>query len=290
MGDQYEKYEAFVKKRMWPKAPHPADFKTDAKYAEAVKKFRSASRQAAADRRRLLDAREVPEEIIHELALCKFTVDTYRATYPQVKEMWYQQEDAAVEAVRLWQLAKDRITAELAEDCERIWGEDIPEFYQTELMERLAAEPLYPVVCGKVTWVVDTRFLFCILPSGRRLVYADPSLKRAKTPWGDEHYELRFMGVHKKFKRWERMSTYGGSIVENIDQGTARDMMAYALVTMDESEEYEPIASIHDELVSEADEDDGDENDYERMMVTLPAWADGCPVASEGGKLTRYQK
>lgn len=286
MGDQAQKYLDWVQRRLWPVMPQPGSIKDPKKMADAMVRWRNAARQAASDRRRLIDAREVPEEIVHELALCKFTVDTYRASYPEVKALWYAQEDAAIEAVMQWEDEKARVRAINEVECEKAWGEVIPEMCEPT-PEQLE---LKPVRCGKVTWVVDDRYLFCILPSGRRLVYTDPFLKSTKTDWGETRPELRFMGVHKKFKRWERMATYGGSIVENIDQATARDMMAVALVAMSAAPNYDPIASIHDELLSEGDRETGDYKEYEELMVTLPEWADGCPVASEGDVLERYQK
>ena len=269
LGDKWEKYTDWVRQRLWPTEPDPANY-SETGYADAVKRYRANKRQAAMDLRRLEDAREVPANIIHELAVCKFTVDTYRAKYKEVPALWQAQEDAATKAVMEWEKERDLCAA---------MGITDPALFD-----------LKPVPAGKVTWVVDESYLFCILPSGRRLVYNNPTLKYVKTPWGKKRAELRFKGVHKKLKRWADMATYGGSLVENIDQATARDMMAYAFVQVDEHPDYEPIASIHDELLSEGDEVEGRYKEYEHILVTLPAIYDGCPIAAEGDMLYRYQK
>lgn len=264
MGAKADKYIDWVTQRMWP--TQPGEDATD----EEVRKYKAAKRQAAMDLHRLRDAREEPVDIVHELAVCKFVVDTYRAKYPEVPELWQAQEAAAIQAVMDWEAERDR--------CAKLGITD-PNLFD-----------LKPVVAGKVTWYVDNRWLFCQLPSGRCLAYTDPFIKWQRTPWGSKRPELRFQGVHKKLKRWAEMSTYGGSVVENETQATARDMMAWAFVTVDEHELYDPVASIHDELLSEGDEATGDYKQYESLIVDLPDCYEGCPVAAEGDMLHRYQK
>src|SRR5690606_4761792 len=149
--------------------------------AKVVKAYKDRKRAAGVALRRLRDKREVPEDIVHEMALCKFVVDTYRAKYPEVQQLWKDQEAAACKAVELWE----------------------------------ADRHVHYVECGKVTWYVQDDQLLCRLPSGRCLVYNDPFVVQKPTPWGKSRPELRFMGVHKKIKKWTEMGTYGGSIVEN---------------------------------------------------------------------------
>jgi DNA polymerase len=266
MGDQYQKYHDWVRERLWP-TPPPEEEAT----VKRIKSWKTANRQAASDRRRLEEAREVPGNIIHELALCKFTVDKYRSRYPEVKDLWGLQEKAACRAV---------IKAK-----EEYW-KAYEEFRDPNVVE---------VQCGKVTWFVEDAYLYCRLPSGRCLVYNQPEVKYQPTPWGDKRSELRFMGVHKKTKKWARMATYGGSIVENIDQATARDMMAASLAKVsmlfDSGElQYMPITTIHDELLAEAPLGYGDVKQFEHLLTDLPPEYEGCPVAAEGGRLDRYQK
>lgn len=266
MGGKYQSRVNWVTDRLWPKMPSD-DQLTPAR----VKSFKATQRQARADLRRLTDKRENPRAIIHELALCKYVVDTYRDEYPEVKKLWSVQEKAATDAVKLWKMEQRKAYDELRD----------PEVKE--------------VRAGKVTWYVEDSFLYCRLPSGRRLVYNQPDLKYSVTPWGEKRAELRFMGVHKKIKKWARMATYGGSIVENIDQATARDMMAYALAKVshgfDVGElQYAPLTTIHDELLAEAPDDYGSVEEFEHLLTDLPDEYAGCPVAAEGARLTRYQK
>lgn len=271
IGDDADRYFAWVRHRLWPKPPDTSEMSNE-EATQAKREFASRKRMASMDHRRLRDARETPEEIIHELALCKYVVDAYRARYSEVKQLWADQETAAIELVMEWEKARN--------EWHKTWGEDVA--FEPGPMSRK---------CGLVTWTIEGRWLECRLPSGRPLRYCDPYVKWDRTPWGEKRPGLRFMGVHKKTKQWASMGTYGGSIVENITQATARDMMAVAMVAADESDAFDPVTTIHDELLAEGVDDGVNrKEEFEHLMITLPAWAEGCPVTAEGDLLRRYQK
>ena len=146
------------------------------------------------------------------------------------------------------------------------------------------------VACGKVSWRVIDGFLHCKLPSGRLLGYCEPLIIKKKTPWGEEREALTYMGVDTYTKKWRRQDTYGGMLVENITQATARDLMADAMLRNHEQGTYDVILSVHDELLAECDEDEGDIKDFEMAMAHTEEWAEGCPVAAEGWTGRRYKK
>lgn len=215
-------------------------------------------RYFAGDKRRLRTLEDLEltlDEAMHELVLMKYTVDTYRNRYPEVAQMWRDQEAAAIAAVR---------------------------------------DPGRRVECqrGRNSWVVEGRFLRTYLPSGRPLTYVDPKLSMRPLPWDktQKRAVLTFMGVDALTKQWVRQETYGGKLVENITQATARDLMADAMVAADDHPLYDVGMSVHDELVCEVDEGVGDVGEFERMMSETPLWADGCPVEAEGWRGKRYRK
>ena len=177
-------------------------------------------------------------------------VKTYRATYPEVVACWYAQERAAIKAV------KER--------------------------GRLIKE-------GPIMWKVQGQFLYCRLPSGRCIAYAEPQIKPIETSWGEVKEQLTFMGVNSLSKKWERQHTYGGSIVENIVQATARDLMAYGMKNV-EAKGYKIAMTVHDEVVASVDEGRGDVQEFEALLSTIPQWAKGCPVKAEGWRGKRYRK
>ncbi len=179
----------------------------------------------------------------------KQVVDTYRETHPEVVAEWAAQEAAAKKAV------------------------------QTRKT----------VFCGKVSWFVEGKFLYCKLPSGRRLAYAYPELKELEMPWGGTKLCLTFMGVDSKTHQWKRQKTYGGSIVENIVQAIARDLMADAMLRAGQYG-YLVVLTVHDELIAEALIGHGSVHEFEQIMARNPDWAEGCPVLAEGWSGFRYKK
>jgi DNA polymerase len=297
LGDKAEKLADWIRSELWPERPEEWEFKDEEDYREAMRKFKNKARTAAQALRRLRDEREIPEDMIYEMALCKYTVNTYRTRYPEVKKLWALQEAAACKAVALWKRRKATLDAEYEEAKQKGMKLAKLEGKTFHWVEPDEPEPLF-VECGHVTWYVEGRWLWCVLPSGRRLAYNTPDVRGVATPWGEKRLSLRFMGVHKKTKKWTRMSSYGGSLVENIDQATARDMMADGLVRIDSGYDgeftFDFLASIHDEGLSEGD-DLGDLNEdaikeYEGLMEKLAPCYAGCPVKAEGAILRRYQK
>lgn len=145
------------------------------------------------------------------------------------------------------------------------------------------------VDCGRVRWSSSRDALLCRLPSGRSLVYNMPSLDYIDTPWGERKLALHFMGVNGVTKKWEREHTYGGKIVENITQAVARDIMASAMFRAEKSG-YKVAFSVHDEIVSEVPDGFGSISDFERILCTLPLWAETCPITAKGFITKRYRK
>ena len=141
---------------------------------------------------------------------------------------------------------------------------------------------------NSVTWWLDQEndFLRCTLPSGRDLFYRRPHIKKNK--FGND--ALNYYSVDAVSKKFWRTSTYGGKLVENITQAVARDLMGDAMLLVDKHPTYDLLASVHDELICEADAGTGDVEEFENLMATIPAWAQGCPVKAEGWSGMRYRK
>lgn len=199
---------------------------------------------------KFLDTAFVMGGIVIDDEMAQQVVAAYRAKFHLVKSMWYATEEAAIEAVCTGK----------------------------------------PIQNGYTIWEVSGRFLYCTLPSGRRLAYPDPKVAPKMTPWGDMKSQLTFMGTHPLSHKWVRQHTYGGSLVENITQAVARDLMAAALLRCEHSDTYVPVLSVHDEMIAEAVEGTGSVEEFEQLMAALPDWADGMPVAAEGWTGMRYHK
>lgn len=223
-------------------------------YDEEVEGIRKYFQTDTRRRMKKLEDLEVElEQVIHELALMRYTVKTYRGRYPEVSQMWRDQEKAAIAAVR---------TPGRVIECER----------------------------GRNSWVVEGDFLKTILPSGRPLYYPEPKILSKAVPWNKDEKRPVLTFMEEFNKKWLRTQAYGGLLVENITQATARDLMAEAMVKADDHPDYDVIMSVHDELVCEVDEGVGDVKAFERMMSETPAWARDCPVDAEGWRGKRYRK
>ena len=270
----YTEYMDWVTEYLFPvmdpenKDPSPED----------LKRLSNKKRQASKNRRRLTDADQDPAALLHELALMKYTVDVYRKRYKPVKQMWADQEAAAIKATGQWQSLVRDANAQYKE----FWGEDLP-VSDRDLIDGPK------IKAGMITWYVLGGFLCCELPSGRLIRYRDPSVKMGKTAWGSNSPSLRYMSMIQPGNRWGSTSTYGGKIVENITQGVARDVMADAMLRADKSI-YKVIMTIHDEMVAEVPQGEGSLEEFEELMSETEEWAKGCPITAEAERYARYRK
>lgn len=123
--------------------------------------------------------------------------------------------------------------------------------------------------------------LFITLPSGRRLAYVKPRI--GENQFGGE--SVTYMGVGNT-KKWERLESYGPKFVENIVQGTARDILCYAMQTL---KNCAIVAHVHDEIIIEADRRMSVEAVCEQMGRT-PPWAKGLKLRADGYECEFYQK
>lgn len=144
------------------------------------------------------------------------------------------------------------------------------------------------VSINKVTFYVKNNFLYCRLPSGRKLAYYKPSVTTKTMKWGAVP-ELRFWSVNSTTKQWEESVNWGGVLTENIVQAIARDLMADAMLRLDRKG-YKVILSVHDELLSEAPKGFGSSEEFSKIMSLTPEWASGLPVNVEGWSRERYGK
>ncbi|MDG4509655.1 DNA polymerase [Streptococcus suis] len=133
---------------------------------------------------------------------------------------------------------------------------------------------------GRLRFKYSKGFLLIQLPSGRQLAYA-----RAKLEDGDYGPKLTYEGQGDK-AYFTKQETYGGKLVENIVQATARDILAEAILRL-EKNGYPVVFHVHDECIVEAR--DTTIETINELMAQAPGWADGLPLNSEG-YVTKYYK
>lgn len=130
---------------------------------------------------------------------------------------------------------------------------------------------------GRITVERDGRDRHVVLPSGRPLVYH--GVRRSRDAYGRPR--LAFADP-KGFVT----DTYGGRLAENVTQAGARDVLAAALVRLDERG-YPVVGHVHDEAIVEGTYDP---TDIARVMCEPEPWMDGLPLAAEGFVCERYRK
>lgn len=125
------------------------------------------------------------------------------------------------------------------------------------------------------------------LPSGRAICYHGVKWERyvvidPKT--GKKVFKEGWRYADPK-RGGSRIGTYGGRLVENATQAIARDVLAEALVRLDEAG-YPVVGHVHDEVIVESEDLVG----IERLMVQPPTWGRGLPLDAEGFVTDRYRK
>lgn len=126
--------------------------------------------------------------------------------------------------------------------------------------------------------------LVIALPSGRELIY--PSPRVGENRFGGESITFMGLGLNRK---WGRVETYGGKLVENIVQATARDVLAHSMATL-EAAGYPTVMHVHDEVITEVPYGHGSVEELCALMSQGPKWSKGLPLAAEGFESTYYKK
>lgn len=195
--------------------------------------------------------------------LARKSVSAYRELYPEVPTYWRAVGDAALSAVQT------------------------PGKTFTVRGSKLSAR-------GQYLWLM--------LPSGRPLAYASPTIEMRRVPWcgqgcteeqcnptsHDVRPSVMAWFVDGKTRRWVKRALYGGMLVENIVQATARDLMVAAMLRMDA--QYPTILSVHDEIVCEQALGVGTLDEFTTLAKQTPVWATGCPVDFKAWEGNRYDK
>ena len=134
---------------------------------------------------------------------------------------------------------------------------------------------------------VKKNIAFIKLPSGRRLAYVRPELQPHKRFQGKE--EITYMGVDQTSRKWSRLGTYGGKLVENIVQAIARDCLAESLVRLEKAG-YKTVMHVHDEVVLEVPSGWSSAEQVAEIMGRDIEWASGLPLRADAFETDYYRK
>ena len=126
--------------------------------------------------------------------------------------------------------------------------------------------------------------LFVRLPSGRELAYAKPCI--GENRFGGESVTYEGLGMTKK---WERIETFGGKLVENITQATARDLLVFAMKQL-RNRGFDIVMHVHDEIVLEVPYGVSSVEEICSIMAENSPWAKGLPLKADGYECEFYRK
>lgn len=146
-------------------------------------------------------------------------VQVFRDTYSEIKNGWYQIEDTIERAM----MAGGKIVK---------WGH----------LEFQIVKP----------------FLRVGLPSGRSLWYYQLRVEKYEADGKFGKYwrtNITYMGKDQFTNRWTRIESHGGKFIENFVQALARDILGFGMLAAHDAGYY-ICGHVHDEIISEEDEDD----------------------------------
>lgn len=165
--------------------------------------------------------------------------------------------------VNLWYETETRVKKTIRENSVEVWAD------------------------GKLKSYIRSGILFIELPSGRCLSYARPYLRPHDKFEGKE--QIIFHERNSAGTGWIVQSTYGGKLVENIVQATARDILAFSLLKLDQAG-YDIVMHVHDEVIIEIEKDRYELKKVIEIMSAEVEWARDLPLNAEGFECEYYQK
>lgn len=172
------------------------------------------------------------------------------------------------------------------DSLKRLWRRAHPAtcdfWYELERTVRTAiATPQKTLYCGYLKVRRDGAWLRIQLPSGRALCYPSPSIEKGN---------ITYQGVNSYSRKWQRLKTYGGKLVENVTQAAARDVLAGNMPLIEDAG-YSIVLTVHDEVITEApDADDFNDKALSALLSTNPEWAPDIPLNAGGFEAYHYRK
>ncbi|MBR3237407.1 MAG: DNA polymerase [Oscillospiraceae bacterium] len=209
----------------------------------------------------------IPEEEMQGI------VDHWRQVNPMIVKLWRDFEAAAKTAIKERRTVRRGI---------RVPADNLAE------REHMAGGPVRPYSTRdgvRVEFSYKNGNLFVRLPSGRRLCYYHARIR--EDGWKES---VIYKGVNQTTKQWGETETYGGKIVENIVQATARDCLAEAMQRVTDMG-YQIVMHVHDEMIVDVPVEDTEALARINKAMSDPiSWAPGLPLKGDGYTCNFYRK
>ena len=182
-------------------------------------------------------------------------------------------DEDMVETVDLWRSASPRICA--------LW----------KSLERAMIKCIVRK-CSTVSTIGHIRFdweqgiVWMRLPSGRRIAYYGAQYGESRWKNGNA---ISYMGQDQRTKKWARLETWGGKLVENAIQSIARDCLRESMLALDAAG-CDIRAHVHDEVIISEPRDGRSVEDIAEIMGRPLPWAEGLPLRGDGYECDFYMK
>lgn len=202
-------------------------------------------------------------------------------------------DEQAIANIKAWRAASPAIVELWGGQVRGVpWSKNYELFGMEGAAIKAIKNPGKVFECRGLKFKVKDDVMYMRLLSGRLLTYHKPRLSQHHR-WEDQ-LAISFEGYNTNPKKgkvgWIRMFTYGGDLMQAAVQATARDIMFHAIPHLWRAG-YPVVLRVHDELVAEVKEGFGSIEELEKIMGTLPPWAEGWPVRAAGGwRGKRYRK
>lgn len=137
---------------------------------------------------------------------------------------------------------------------------------------------------GKIRLYWKDEKMLIHLPSGRELCYLSP--RAVTNRFGSDGIGYMAPTANGQLMVQE---TFGGKACENVTQATARDILAHAMLNL-EDHGYRIVFHVHDECVMELPEGTGSVEEACDIMGQTPEWCSDLPLRADGYECRSYRK
>lgn len=186
-------------------------------------------------------------------------VRLFRKSYNEIVEAWYAYEDAIAHTIRTGKRTR----------------------------------------VGPIIFRLEKPYLTAELPSGRKLWYHKPLVRKGKIKYVDKDGEqqefekdsISYMGKQQNGRKWIRIHSHGGKFIENFVQAIARDILREGLIAAAD-DGFNIVLHVHDEIVAEHPR--GDNYYTETRLIELMSkeipWCADLPLGAAGFTAELYRK
>lgn len=190
-------------------------------------------------------------------ALKAFGADKMGMTDEEMDEMVQKWRNASPNIRRLWQIVENAVK------------------------EAVTNDRVVPIQ-HHIKFYKSRGILFIRLPSGRSIAYVQPKY---------DADGFSYAGLNQTTRQWQRISAWGGKLVENIIQAIARDCLAETMLKLDRAG-YQTVMHVHDEVIVEVPAEDAKKHleTIESIMGSPIPWAEGLYLTADGFTCDYYRK